>query len=46
MLHDEEVFPEPQKFKPERFWKDGRIRDDIPDPEVVATFGFGRRCVH
>ncbi|KAJ3573940.1 hypothetical protein NP233_g2114 [Leucocoprinus birnbaumii] len=43
MLHDDEVFPEPHKFKPERFLKDGYIRDDLPDPEVVATFGFGRR---
>ncbi|KAF5360986.1 hypothetical protein D9756_005147 [Leucocoprinus leucothites] len=43
MLYDDEIFPEPQEFKPERFIKDGRIRDDLPDPEYVATFGFGRR---
>ncbi|KAJ3567141.1 hypothetical protein NP233_g6559 [Leucocoprinus birnbaumii] len=42
-LHDEEVFPDPREFKPERFIKDGRIRDDILDPEFVASFGFGRR---
>ncbi|KAJ3567140.1 hypothetical protein NP233_g6558 [Leucocoprinus birnbaumii] len=43
ILHDEEVFPGPEEFQPERFLKDGKIRDDILDPEFVATFGFGRR---
>ncbi|KAF5360606.1 hypothetical protein D9756_005151 [Leucocoprinus leucothites] len=43
MLHDDEIFPEPQEFKPERFIKGDRIREDLPDPEYVATFGFGRR---
>lgn len=45
MLHDEAVFPDADKFDPERFIKNGTIRDDILDPEVVATFGFGRRFV-
>ncbi|KAF5360644.1 hypothetical protein D9756_005134 [Leucocoprinus leucothites] len=43
MLHDDEIFPEPQEFKPERFIKDDCLREDLPDPEYVATFGFGRR---
>ncbi|XP_006455053.1 hypothetical protein AGABI2DRAFT_187530 [Agaricus bisporus var. bisporus H97] len=43
MLHDEDAYPEPEEFKPERFIKNGVLRDDVPDPEAIATFGFGRR---
>ncbi|KAJ3554853.1 hypothetical protein NP233_g12337 [Leucocoprinus birnbaumii] len=44
MLHDEQVFPDPETFDPERFIKDGVLRDDLQiDPENVATFGWGRR---
>ncbi|KAJ3568619.1 hypothetical protein NP233_g5596 [Leucocoprinus birnbaumii] len=44
MLYDDDVFPNPSEFKPERFiGEDGRMRDDMPDPEIVVTFGFGRR---
>ena len=43
LLHDPTVYPEPEKFIPERYLtEDGKkLREDIPDP--VAAFGFGRR---
>jgi cytochrome P450 len=40
ILHDETVFVEPKKFKPERF-----IDNDLPDPADSGVFGFGRRYV-
>lgn len=41
MLHDEDIFPNPKEFRPERFIDN----DDVLDPTTVATFGFGRRFV-
>ncbi|KXN84170.1 O-methylsterigmatocystin oxidoreductase [Leucoagaricus sp. SymC.cos] len=44
MLHDENAFPEPGKFKPSRFLKpDGTLCDDVLNPEDTGAFGFGRR---
>ncbi|KAK1903039.1 Sterol 26-hydroxylase mitochondrial [Dissostichus eleginoides] len=41
--HDEETFPEPFTFKPERWLRDGRVR---PNPFASIPFGFGvRGCV-
>jgi len=42
MLNDEEVYPEPHEFKPERFLKNGRLDTSVRDPMDIA-FGFGRR---
>ncbi|KAJ6568897.1 cytochrome P450 [Mycena capillaripes] len=41
ILHDERVYPDPHKFKPERFLLDGKLNPAVKDPD--AAFGFGRR---
>lgn len=38
MLHDDKVYPEPEKFLPQRF----EGQELAPDPRVL-TYGFGRR---
>ncbi|KAJ2915395.1 hypothetical protein MD484_g5040, partial [Candolleomyces efflorescens] len=44
ILHNEDDFPDPDSFKPERFLHpDGRLNRTIMDPARVA-FGFGRRA--
>jgi len=42
MLHNEDDYPEPHEFRPERFIKDGKINPEVRDPSTIA-FGFGRR---
>lgn len=43
MLHDEEIYPNPSTFRPERFLtEDGKLDPKIWDPTTVA-FGFGGR---
>lgn len=39
ILHDETIYVEPEKFKPERF-----IGNNLPDPAENGAFGFGRRA--
>ena len=41
VLHDPELYPDPEAFKPERFLnEDGTFRDD---PVLSLAFGAGRR---
>ena len=42
MLYNEDDYPDPSAFKPERFMKDGQLDENIRDPALIA-FGFGRR---
>ncbi|KAI8996287.1 cytochrome P450 [Trametes punicea] len=42
ILHDEDRYPDPFTFNPDRFMKDGALDPNVFDPEEVA-FGFGRR---
>ncbi|KAI0672490.1 CyP450 monooxygenase [Trametes maxima] len=41
---DPRVYPDPHRFYPERFLKDGKINPDVQDPNTFA-FGYGRRYV-
>jgi cytochrome P450 len=41
VLHDPELYPDPEEFKPERFLNnDGSVRDD---PTFALAFGIGKR---
>ncbi|TFK25339.1 cytochrome P450 [Coprinopsis marcescibilis] len=43
MLHDEKVYPEPFRFNPDRFMKDGKLDFKTQRDPNHACFGFGRR---
>lgn len=45
MLHDENVYPDPFTFNPDRFMNDGKNKTAERDP-AHAAFGFGRRFVY
>ncbi|KAI0666827.1 cytochrome P450 [Trametes maxima] len=42
MSRDESQYPDPERFSPERFLKDGKIDPNVRDP-AAFIFGFGRR---
>ncbi|KAH9903302.1 cytochrome P450 [Cubamyces lactineus] len=41
-MHNPDLYPEPDVFNPDRFVRDGQVRDDVLDPASII-FGFGRR---
>lgn len=43
-MHDPEVYPDPDRFLPDRFMRGGKLDPDVCDPSDIV-FGFGRRSV-
>ena len=43
-MHDPKVYPEPDRFLPDRFIQDGKLDPSVRDPRDFV-FGFGRRSV-
>jgi cytochrome P450 len=42
IFRNKEIYPNPSRFSPDRFLKDGKLNPEIVDPALIA-FGFGRR---
>ncbi|KAI0770762.1 putative CyP450 monooxygenase [Irpex lacteus] len=42
IFRNPQEYPEPDRFNPDRFMKDGAINPEVRDPNTLA-FGFGRR---
>ena len=42
MLNNEQDYPGPREFRPERFLTSGELDSSVRDPRDIA-FGFGRR---
>jgi cytochrome P450 len=43
LMHNEDDFPNPENFDPERYLKDGKINPNIKRDPVDIAFGMGRR---
>jgi len=42
ILYDEEMYPDPSTFNPDRYLLNGKLNPAVRDPRT-ACFGFGRR---
>ncbi|KAH6915129.1 cytochrome P450 98A3 [Coprinopsis sp. MPI-PUGE-AT-0042] len=43
LMHDEDMFPDPETFRPERFWNDGKLEVAAGSDCLTMPFGYGRR---